>query len=389
MPKIIVVADLHIDVGTFGSVDNGSLNSAWKVAHRVWLFSVQQAIERKVDAIAVIGDIFHTGHPWVEAIQLFKEGLDLAVQANMPVILVGGNHELSPRQVGHRHILEQFNELPNVYVIHSAPASVILPGCNLVAVPWPDMKYITNRHGTYNPAQHVQMQRDWLKTHLDRIAKQVKTPSFLVGHLMMDKAKFGDATMEQSARIKFPSLSLDTLEGPWTASMLGHIHLRQQISDQVGYAGCPWTIMPEDARTAPRGPSLLQWDDKGHWSNELLPGPDRQLIQMDVHTEQDVSALTAKTRQLDDTSVVIVNLFDKQLSEEVQQCIPDGMVHDIRPQVSKEQRERTNLAIEYGDDPIYAINQWTQQERLDEDITGRVIAEANEIWTNIKMKALR
>lgn len=388
MPSMMVVADLHIDVGTYGVTSNG-LNTAWRVAHKSWMFSVGEAIRREVDVLVVLGDMFDTGRPWVEAIQLFKDGLDLAASANLPVVLVGGNHELSPREVGHRHILEQFSDIRGVHVAHSVPGYLALPGCNLVVVPWPDVTYIVNNMpGADASADRMRMQHDWIRMHLDEVTRWADQSSFLVGHLMMDKTKFNSKLLEQSARLSFPSLPLSTLDGPWTGSILGHIHLRQNLSDKISYAGCPWTIIRDDAETGPHGPTLITWDESGNYTNELIPGPDRKLLVVEVQSEADVRALKEECRSADDTSVVMVELHDRELLRDVQEAIPARTVRNIRTKATDSSEvNRSGRVIEHSDNPIHALQQWMEQEGLDEETAQHVMSVAGNIWDDIRARS--
>jgi len=371
MPKIIVVSDLHIDAGTLGTTQGSGLNSAWQVAHRMWLFSVHKAIELGADAIVVNGDIFDTGHPWPEAIRLFRQGLEIAEMAGLPVILVGGNHELSPREPGHKHLLEQFEGLDRVHVVHSLPTVIRLANCQIVAVPWPDIRYISNHmQAKHDISRQLQLQCEWLYENLGAIASRLKDESLLVGHLMMDKSQFYNKLIEQAATIKYPGLPLDVLDGPWVASVLGHVHMRQNLTPRIEYAGCPWTITKEDAQGYPRGPSLIQWGDGGYTST-MIPGPDRVLLHMEVRQESDLERLREKTSEYDDTSVVLIDLFDPLLVDQTRSALPVGPRCSVRVQASKTEITKTGESIEHYEDPTQAIREWAGQENISEkDLLG-------------------
>ena len=90
--KFIHTSDLHIGKKIFET-------SLLEEQHYMLRQIFQLAVEEKVEALVIAGDIYDRSVPSTEAVTLLDEFLTWFAGAKIPVILVSGNHD-SPERVG-------------------------------------------------------------------------------------------------------------------------------------------------------------------------------------------------------------------------------------------------------------------------------------------------
>jgi DNA repair exonuclease SbcCD nuclease subunit len=84
--KLLFAADLHMDPLIWRNLPN-VLNDS----HDSWKQIVKQAIERKVDAVILGGDVFDR-HPPSETVRCFLEGVWKLKHAQIPILAIQGQH---------------------------------------------------------------------------------------------------------------------------------------------------------------------------------------------------------------------------------------------------------------------------------------------------------
>jgi DNA repair exonuclease SbcCD nuclease subunit len=388
---ILVVADLHLDIGRHETTGPDGINKAWSVAHRAWLAACDEAIERQVKMVAVAGDAFHAARPLPEPSQMLLDGLLRLTQAKIPVALIGGNHELWRWPWGHRHVLQQYSAIDGVEVVLHQPRVLRLAdGTQVACLPWP---HVTNILADVDevppdPGSIDQLVTQWLHEQIDQLSEQVSRssdPSVLVGHAMLDTARAGSelsiAPMAMSRVLATPMVSTHQIaQGPWSPAIFGHVHQRQQLGPEVWYGGTPWTIDFENQPVA-KGSNLII---AGQSEPQLLEGPDRSLFHLRLHRPQDI-------QQLDDLppdTLVRITADSPKLIERTQDKVVEVLrarslrLHDWQLAEQEPEQQQSNpdqTIIGSSLPPIEAISQWCEMRQLDPDLAERMQQEARRI----------
>src|SRR5688572_25677095 len=88
---LLAVGDVHLGRRPLGLPEGFiperfSPRAAWKAA-------VEEALRRKVDAVALLGDVVDHERDFVEAYSPLAQGVRALVDAKIPVVAVVGNHD--------------------------------------------------------------------------------------------------------------------------------------------------------------------------------------------------------------------------------------------------------------------------------------------------------
>jgi len=389
---ILVVADLHLDVGRHETTGPDGINRAWSVAHRAWLAACDEAIQRQVKLVTIAGDAFHSGRPMPEADQMLLDGLLRLSAAHIPVILIGGNHELWRLPWGHRHVLQRYSSIDGVQVILQPTVVRLDDGTQVACLPWPQVTGILAECDQVpaDPASIDQMVTQWLHDQIEQLQQKViagNDPSVLIGHAMLDTAKAGSeadiAPMAMSRVLATPMVSTHQIsQGPWSVAMFGHVHQRQQAGPKVWYSGTPWTIDYEDQPMA-KGSNLIMPGKEP----ELIAGPDRNLFHLRLHRATDIHQLQdlppdTLVRITADSPKLVEQIQDQtvQIIKERQLRLHDWqLVEQQKPQQTRDQGPVIGSSLS----PIEAITQWCDMHQLDANLTQRVQQEAGRILTEM------
>lgn len=372
--SILVVADLHIDVGRWGVH-----NDPWATGRAVWRMACDTAIERHPAAFVLAGDIFHTGRPLPEAIQLVNDGINRVRQAGVPVVIVGGNHELAGWPRGHRHVLQLWQNVPGVHVALE-PQWIQVEGANIAAVPWPARARMLELFGRLPPGEMEMATSNWIVEQIDQLANSAPAdPGVFVGHAMvmgtfLTGSERALAPHPLGAR-HGPSVPPAGFSGPWDIGILGHVHRHQRVGQDLYYAGSPWTIDFDDADVN-HGPLWVQRDSWGTSGIEQLPAPDRRLVDIEVEPdqfppEQDLEGAIVKITAPDASA-------DRQIA--LQQWVQErgGQVVRIVTPISKITRAELH-PIQVSVSPLEAIRQWVEAQDVDQDRSRRLLRIAEEL----------
>ena len=105
MPPIRFVhtGDEHIDNDTHGGLNPATgRNRAWESNAACLRAIAQRAADEKVDAFVHAGDATKHGRPTIEALLMYADAVAPVVEAGIPVVLLGGNHQLLQVPSSHR-----------------------------------------------------------------------------------------------------------------------------------------------------------------------------------------------------------------------------------------------------------------------------------------------
>ena len=192
-------------------------------------FAVQTAHERNVDLAIFLGDQFDRKSTPEERLVL----RDVLLAMPCPSILIRGNHEaLGDLQV--------FAGYPDVHVFEQpavVPGELVRSECaDVVVVPWAEKSWLAARGWTGEAGDQA-----GARALADLIRGLVATrpnparPFLLVGHLAVGGAlsSSGQPLIGHGIEITLG----DLVDAGAAATLLGHIHLPQELAPNVFYAG--------------------------------------------------------------------------------------------------------------------------------------------------------
>jgi DNA repair exonuclease SbcCD nuclease subunit len=226
--RFIHFADTHLGYSDYSKVDAVyGVNRREQDFYDAWWRVIKAIVAEKPDFVVHAGDLFQSPRPNNRAIAVALEGLSQLAEANIPFVVVAGNHS-TPRIRAWGNIFEALSVLPNVqacyqgryekFVIRhpiSGKSCVIhcLPHCSLSA----------------------ELEKAYAELHIDSTASW----NMLVAHGGWRSAK-GDNGLER----RMGEFNEQFLEDPETRYgiqfdyiALGHYHRHLAINDHTFYSG--------------------------------------------------------------------------------------------------------------------------------------------------------
>jgi len=235
MARLLHVADLHQGLTTHGRIDpTTGLNTALLSTARCWNAATELAVERGVDVLVVAGDAFNSRKPDNASLNLFDQGLNRVREANIPTVIINGNHDGD----GDYSIINLFHETGLVYAI-TRPEIVEVEGIRIGCLPWSSRnRLLANRPGT-SRTEADRAVAEALERILDQFRAESSPPDVITGHWTV-QGVMGGGERDLSVMVREPVIPLHAMEGPWSHALWGHIH-RQQVLEAGGteiiYAG--------------------------------------------------------------------------------------------------------------------------------------------------------
>ncbi len=252
MVKILHFADAHIDMSNYGQHDPVS-----GLPMRVMDFLksldtiVDSAIAEKVDLVIFAGDTYKDRSPAPTFQREWGRRMMRFSRAGIPVLLVTGNHDISP-SLGRAHALQEYETLDPDYIHVVSQPELYKPEqlngvqAQVIAIPWitrHNVKAMMQDQADSDEAIDPTMQiEQGLGIWLDNTIKELDDtlPTILTAHASVFGAKFG---YEQNIKIgKDLVLPPGFVKRPvFDYVALGHIHRHQDLNEgrqpPVVYAG--------------------------------------------------------------------------------------------------------------------------------------------------------
>ncbi|ACF12659.1 nuclease SbcCD, D subunit [Chloroherpeton thalassium ATCC 35110] len=294
--KILHTADIHIGYTTHGKLDQqAGLNTRLLDFQKSFDFLVQTALDEKIDALLFCGDAYRDATPSPTEQQIFARCLKPILEANIPVVMVVGNHD-HPFAHGRANALQIFQELAaQVVVIDKLEVQLVETKSGLlriVGLPWPVRTnlFAKEAYAAFSPEElkskihefyleFILEQADALREQPDEI------PSILAGHLHIDTAM-----MSKSERItllaKDPMFSVGALaHKEFDYIALGHIHKFQDLNPgnqpPVVYSGSIERISFNECDEE-KGFVMVTIDDAKRVSYARVLTPARPFVSFDI-----------------------------------------------------------------------------------------------------------
>ena len=229
------------------------------------------AVEKKVDAVLVAGDVYDRSVPTVGAVRMFDDFLTRLSEARIPVYVISGNHDSAERLgFGDRlldsrgvHLACVFNGELVRYEAQDAFGTVYI-----WAMPFLKPAFVRRFFPQENPESYT----DAVAAVLRRAKPDFSARNVLIAH------QFVTAAGADTLRCESETLSLGTLDNVDASVFdgfdyvaLGHVHGAQRVGrDTVRYCGAPFKYSVDEAR-GEKGVLLVELGEKGCVNVEKIP----------------------------------------------------------------------------------------------------------------------
>ncbi len=340
------------------------------------LYVLQQvksyAIEHKVDAVIIAGDIFDRSVPPAEAVDALNNFLEqLTIELSIPVILISGNHDSAKRlgfgakhmQQAGLHILSNLTDITKPITIESDTGPV-----NFYGIPYHDPVEVREAFDcdvkTYDEA-HIHL--------VDRInaVRSTDIPSVLISHCFIDGADESESERPLSIggadRVSYdPLKSFDYVA-------LGHLHAPQYKGfEHIRYSGSLLKYSFSEYKQK-KGVTLVEVGQTGLVSHQHLAlTPQHDLRVLEGTLAGILDDATTDTHKQD---YLLIKLTDKNDILD-----PMGQLRQVYPNTL--QLERTQFTFASGSRLVadVGLKRTEQQVFTDffEQVTGNELSEAQQ-----------
>jgi DNA repair protein SbcD/Mre11 len=330
--KVVHTADLHIGLET-----HGPMNPQTGLPRRLedFLVSLDHIVDRalaeQADLVIMAGDIYKGRDPTPTHQQLFARRIRRLVQANIPVMMLTGNHDL-PNAVSRATSIDIFRDLeiagvtvartPSLRTIETRSGPVLIG-----ALPWITRSTVLAQEGARSlTAEELEAEMVEMIARLaTELAEAVEArrlesgfgnaPAILVAHVHAKEARDGAERMLTVGND--PLVPIDRLAiAPFDYVAMGHIHAHQVLARK------PPAIYPGSIERVNFGEEreekgfVVAEVTAGSCEWEFVPLPARRFVTVDVDAPTD------------DPTETTVRQIERRAAE-----IPDSVVR-VRVQVS-------------------------------------------------------
>lgn len=295
----IHTADTHFGVENYGRIDPGTgIHSRLLDFERALNFCIDKAIEQNVDFFVFSGDAYKTTNPTPTQQKLFMRCLLRLYQANIPVILIIGNHD-NPLSFGKAHSLDVFSNLPlDGFYLIAKPTILHLTTKNgpvqIVGIPWPTKNTVaTSENHFFKSSDEI---TKYISQAIAKIiysyAEQLDStiPSVLAAHLTVSSGVFSGSEKRAVYGNDPVILPSQLAIKPFDYVALGHLHRYQNLNSK-GYPSIVYSGSPERVdfgeRKEEKGFCLVTIEEKNNTSHVFIKTPTRPFIQIDLQLTSD------------------------------------------------------------------------------------------------------
>ncbi len=260
--KFLHTSDWHLGLSFRGGVSYGADQS----------FFIDEicriALENKVDAILLAGDVFDRSIASPEALKLYDEAMTrLCAGLGIPVYMVAGNHDGAER-ISQCSALLKKSGLYIAGILSEEPRVERNNDVDIYLLPW----ISTDRVKAVYPdmAGEINSMEDAYRVVLDRYreAFTLGRKNILVAHAFIVNAEtsVSDRAAEVGKAAMVPSGVFDGFD--YVA--LGHLHGPQRINDRVRYSGSPMAYSFGKEEKQVKSVTIVDTDT---WEQKTVPLP--------------------------------------------------------------------------------------------------------------------
>lgn len=401
--KVLHTADIHIGIENYGYINpNTGLNTRMEDFLRSFDIIVNHAIDNDFDLVIFAGDAFKVQSPSSTQQREFAKRVYQLAKANIPTILLAGNHDLSNRY-GEATSMDIYGALKidNVYVIEKPQFLNINTKrgeVQIAAIPYISKSaMLTNEEYSMKTTEEVERIligkiSDLISSYIMKANKDL--PLIFTFHTGIDQATLGAETdLMVGKTFSLPLAVVARKEFDYVA--LGHIH-KHQILCQLPPVVYPGSIERVDfgEERDPKGFMVVELE-KGNTTYEFIKLPARVFITIDVDvsesdnpTEEIIEAIRKK--EIKDSVVRVrytINANNTHLvdDKEIRKNLIGAFYYMIRPNVTDNTPRTRNPELNetISTDPIQSLERFLMLYPEIEEIKEDLITRAKQLMETV------
>ncbi|WP_121971628.1 exonuclease subunit SbcD [Leptolyngbya sp. BC1307] len=339
MVKILHLSDIHMG----GGFSHGRINPETGLNTRLEDFTlalkrcVDSAIAQQVDLVLFGGDAFPDATPPPYVQQAFAGEFCRLVAANIPTVLLVGNHDQHAQGAGGASLcIYRTLGVPGFIVGDTLTTHRIKTKSGPVQVmtlPWLTRSTLLTRPETQglSMGEVGELLIDRLRVVLEKEIRQLdkEIPTVLLAHLMTDTARYGAEkflAVGKGFTVPMAILARDCFD----YIALGHVHSYQEVC-QSPLAIYPGSIERVDfsEEKEDKGYILLEVT-KGNAAAEFCPLPARvfKTLEIDLTAQADPQAALLTAIQREEISEKVIRLIYKLRADQVEE-IDNGAISEV------------------------------------------------------------
>ncbi len=335
--RILHLADAHLGSTTHGRFDSVTgENTRIADFDRALSLCIDRALDEPADLVLFGGDAFPDATPPPKVQQLFARQFRRLADANIPTVLLVGNHDLhSQGQGGASLTIYRSLGVPGFIVgdrIETHCIDTSNGSIQVITLPWLTRSTLmTRREAEGLSAAEIQaLLLDRLRAVLEGEIRQLDPtlPTVLLAHGTVDTATYGAERMLSAGRDLVLPLSLLARDA-FDYVALGHIHRHQVLCDR------PLVVYPGSIERVDFGEEREEkgycWVtlEKGRAAMTFCPLPSRafRTVRVDVTTATDPQAELLAAIAQTEVEGAIVRLIYRAQADQVGR-IDDRALHE-------------------------------------------------------------
>ena len=403
MIKILHLSDIHLGSG----FSHGRINPETGLNTRLEDFvatlgrCIDRALSEPVDLVLFGGDAFPDATPPPYIQQAFARQFHRLVEANIPTVLLVGNHDQHSQGAGGASLcIYRTLGVPNVIVGDRLDSHTIQTqngAVQVITLPWLTRSTLLTRPETeglsMSEVGHLLLDR--LRVALEGEIRKLdpSIPTVLLAHLMADAATYGAERFLAVGKGFTIPLSLITRDC-FDYVALGHVH-RHQILCQQPLVVYPGSIERVDfsEEKEEKGFVLVELE-QGKVQMEFCPLPVRSFrtIELDLSEEDEpqTALLEAIASELVEDAVVrlIYQLRPEQIDllddSQIREALSSAHNYTIHPElISQLSRPRLpELGIGTTIEPLQALQAYLQNREDLRDLQEPILEAAQRLLTD-------
>jgi exonuclease SbcD len=305
--RVLHFADAHIDIANYGRHDP---ETALPIRVMDFLNALDQvidtAVEEKVGLVIFAGDAYKDRNPQPTFQRAWGERMMRLSKANIPTILLVGNHDVAPA-AGRANTLQEFKTLqvPNIHMANRiellGPDELGLP-VQVITVPWVSRSQLMTREQTAGKSLNdvLQMIEEKVTLVVQQLMESADPdlPLIMTAHASVGGAKYGSerAVMLGHELVLSNSIIRDQ-RLDYVA--LGHIHKHQAVHEGQPPAVYPGSIERIDfGEVREKKGFVMAQISKGKTDWQFVKLHTRRFVDIEVVTESSETFMADVMRQL-------------------------------------------------------------------------------------------
>ena len=298
MIHFIHTADIHFGMENYGKIDSATgIHTRLLDFHHSFTQCIDYALAHQVDFFLLSGDAYKTANPTPTQQKLLLQCLLRLYQANIPVIIIIGNHD-NPVSFGKAHSMALFSELPlEGFHVIAIPESFVLNTksgpVQIVGIPWPTRNSLalSERHQHKN-AQEIttyiaQAVHQIVSTYAQQLDPTI--PAVLAAHLTVSNGIFSGSEKRAIYGTDPILLPSQLAIPPFDYVALGHLHRYQNLNPH-GYPALVYSGSIDridfGERKETKGFCDVTITAKGNTKHEFIEVSTRPFVHIEVHLNE-------------------------------------------------------------------------------------------------------